>query len=409
MRIDRIEASKHKRGRVLVFLADGSLLKVTEQELLQAAVSLEAKSEHPLAAAILKRGEEAQIQPEAAEDFAAITGSGLTATVLGAQLLGGRSAPGDVFMEDWLRYWMDELIKPNCEETTCHGYENILNTHMIPSLGRLCVQDLTPVRVQQYYGELRKKGLANNTIRKHHVLLHAALGAAVRQGIVGANVTCLVTPPAREAPQHRFYDSSQLRMLFCASEGTPLEVAVKLAGCLGLRRSEICGLKWRNVDLKRGVLKICEVRTAVSGRALEKAPKSYASERRLAFGGNEDLESLLKRLHRDWERRRKQDPKYNPEGYVAVNEAGKPYQPDVLCQRIAQFIAVQGLPPISLHGLRHSFASVANSQNVPMFSISKALGHSSTSVTSAVYMHLFDDAVADVVSQVASAITGKEQ
>ena len=127
-----------------------------------------------------------------------------------AQLLGGRSAPGDVFMEDWLRYWMDELIKPNCEETTCHGYENILNTHMIPSLGRLCVQDLTPVRVQQYYGELRKKGLANNTIRKHHVLLHAALGAAVRQGIVGANVTCLVTPPAREAPHHRFYDSKQL-------------------------------------------------------------------------------------------------------------------------------------------------------------------------------------------------------
>ena len=91
-----------------------------------------------------------------------------------------------------------------------------------------------------------------------------------------------------------------------------------------------------------------------------------------------------------------------------MNEAGKPYQPDVLCRRIAQFIAAQGLPPISLHGLRHSFASVANSQNVPMFSISKALGHSSTSVTSAVYMHLFDDAVADVVSQVASAISGKE-
>lgn len=66
-------------------------------------------------------------------------------------------------------------------------------------------------------------------------------------------------------------------------------------------------------------------------------------------------------------------------------------------------------PPADLAPrLRHSFASVANSQNVPMFSISKALGHSSTSVTSAVYMHLFDDAVADVVSQVASAITGAE-
>lgn len=148
-----------------------------------------------------------------------------------------------------------------------------------------------------------------------------------------------------------------------------------------------------------------------AGRAGHRRVSPHAAARRQERAGGRfcgGLAALLKRLHRDWERRRKQDPKYNPEGYVAVNEAGKPYQPDILCQRIAQFIAAQGLPPISLHGLRHSFASVANSQNVPMFSISKALGHSSTSVTSAVYMHLFDDAVADVVSQVASAITGAE-
>ena len=87
-----------------------------------------------------------------------------------------------------------------------------------------------------------------------------------------------------------------------------------------------------------------------------------------------------------------------------MNEAGKPYQPDVLCRRIAQFIAAQGLPPISLHRLRHSFASVANSRSVPMFTISKALGHSSTSITSEVYTHLFDETVQDVVNVVAKAI-----
>jgi len=70
--------------------------------------------------------------------------------------------------------------------------------------------------------------------------------------------------------------------------------------------------------------------------------------------------ALRKQLYRDGERRRKQDPKYNPEGYVAVNEAGKPYQPDVLCQRIAQFIAAQGRPPPLSAAVRHSFASVAN-------------------------------------------------
>ena len=322
-----------------------------------------------------------------------------------AQLLGGRSAPGDVFMEDWLRYWMDELIKPNCEETTCHGYENILNTHMIPSLGRLCMQDLTPVRVQQYYGELRRKGLANNTIRKHHVLLHAALGAAVRQGIVGANVTCLVTPPAREAPQHRFYDSSQLRMLFCASEGTPLEVAVKLAGCLGLRRSEICGLKWRCVDLDAKIVTVREVRTSVGGTFIEKKPKSYSSVRRLCYDGVSDLEELLTRLHDEWERgQRERGTGFNTEGYVAVTEQGKPWDPNGLGRRVAAFVEENALPSISLHGLRHSFASVANSRSVPMFTISKALGHSSTSITSEVYTHLFDETVQDVVNVVAKAI-----
>ena len=136
---------------------------------------------------------------------------------------------------------------------------------------------------------------------------------------------------------------------------------------------------------------------------------SVLSGGELCYDGVSDLEELLTRLHDEWERgQRERGTGFNPEGYVAVTEQGKPWDPNGLGRRVAAFVEENALPSISLHGLRHSFASVANSQNVPMFSISKALGHSSTSVTSAVYMHLFDDAVADVVSQVASAITGKE-
>ena len=215
---------------------------------------------------------------------------------------------GEVILADWLEVWLRDFICPNREKTTVHGYENIIRLHLVPALGEVKLPELQPAQLQRYYAELLEKGLSHNTVRKHHVLLHTALEAAVRQGLLRENVTRYVTPPAKVLPSHRYYDPAQLRELFCRCAGTEIEPAVKLAGYLGLRRSEICGLKWRNVDLKRGVLKICEVRTAVSGRALEKAPKSYASERRLAFGGNEDLESLLKRLHRDWERRRKQDP-----------------------------------------------------------------------------------------------------
>ena len=76
-----------------------------------------------------------------------------------AQLLGGKSAPRDVSMEDWLRYWMREIITPNCAETTRHGYENILYTHMIPTLGKVYAQELTAMRVQQYYGSCGKRAL----------------------------------------------------------------------------------------------------------------------------------------------------------------------------------------------------------------------------------------------------------
>ena len=312
---------------------------------------------------------------------------------------------GETTLADWLMVWMRDFICPNREMTTVHGYENIIRLHLIPALGTTKLDRLAPAQLQRYYTELLGKGLSHNTVRKHHVLLHTALETAVRQGLLRENVMRLVTPPTRVQPRHHYYDTAQLYELFRRCEGDPLEPAVKLAGYLGLRRSEICGLKWRSVDLEARVISVREVRTAVGGTAIEKKPKSYSSVRRLGYSGVNDLEELLTRLHAAWERERENG--FNPEGYVVVTERGKPWSPDRLGTQLAAFIAASGLPPISLHGLRHSFASVANSRSVPMFTISKALGHSSTSITSAVYTHLFDETVRDVVSVVADAIVQK--
>ena len=161
-----------------------------------------------------------------------------------AQLLGGKSAPRDVSMEDWLRYWMDELIKPNCEETTCHGYENILNTHMIPSLGRLYVQDLTPVRVQQYYGELRRKGLANNTIRKHHVLLHAALGAAVWLQIFWFVIVSVATLVLTRPLVKRYVDSRSVATNADRSIGRAAVVTERIDNLAATGAVKLDGVVW---------------------------------------------------------------------------------------------------------------------------------------------------------------------
>lgn len=320
----------------------------------------------------------------------------------------GNAEARDTTLGSWLQRWLHEYATPRCAQTTLHGYRSILYGHLIPNLGSIPLETLGATDIQQYYTALHHQGLSGSSIRKHHVLLHTALAAAMRQGIVARNAAASVVPPARSAPQHRFYDAAQLRALFLCSRGSALEVVFRLAGSLGLRRSEICGLKWKNVDFASGILTISEVRTTAGGKIIEKAPKSTASARRLSFRGSDALEALLRTQYAAWEQRRRTDPTCNGAGYVAVTESGVPFHPDVLCQRVAQFVRLQGLPPISLHGLRHSFASLASSRSVPLFSISRALGHSSTAVTGAVYLHLFDDTAFDVVAQVSGAIAAQE-
>ena len=118
---------------------------------------------------------------------------------------------GEVILADWLEVWLRDFICPNREKTTVHGYENIIRLHLVPALGEVKLPELQPAQLQRYYAERLEKGLSHNTVRKHHVLLHTALEAAVRQGLLRENVTRYVTPPAKVMPSHRYYDPAQLR------------------------------------------------------------------------------------------------------------------------------------------------------------------------------------------------------
>ena len=146
-----------------------------------------------------------------------------------------------------------------------------------------------------------------------------------------------------------------------------------------------------------GLLSIREARTEIGGVEILKPPKTRTSNRRLGITGLQDLRRVLLRA---WERRRTNDPRE----WVVLRPDGTPPKPDQLTQGLLTVVRQKGLPRISLHGLRHSFASVANSQGVPMFDISRTLGHSSMSVTSNIYTHLFDETETRTLTVVARAI-----
>ena len=307
----------------------------------------------------------------------------------------------------WLTYWLGQIIKPSRSASTVHGYCMIIRNHLSPSLGTILLNKLTAAQVQQYLNRMQAKGLCANTVRKHYMLLHNALEHARKQEIILRNVSEHVILPSASDPTHHFYDSETMARLFEILAGTTMEPVVKLAGYLGLRRSEICGLKWHHVDREQKIITIAEARTTVNGRPVNKSTKNRSSIRRLGYAGITDIEELVERLwrQREAEMERLGDD-YEDGGYVLCHDGGRPYQADYLSNRLQRVLSKTELPYVTLHGLRHSFASIANSQNVPLFGISRALGHSTTNTTTRIYMHLFDDTHLSVVQAVGEAVGG---
>ena len=267
-----------------------------------------------------------------------------------------------VTLERWLELWMERDIEPFRADTTVSGYSSIIRKHIVPALGRVRLSDLSPQLVNGYYQWLSdEKGLSPNTIRKHHILLHTALKSAFRQGVVPLNPIQRATPPRPTEPEAVYYTPARLARLLQAVDGTSLEVPVRLACFLGLRRGELLGLRWRDVDLQSGQL---SVRT----------------------------------------QRRQEGLPCSPDDFLLLGMDGRPIRPSALSSSLAAFVREHRLPPITFHGLRHTFASMANSARVPMYQISRAMGHASPGITQRIYTHLFDQTHGEVLAAVANVV-----
>lgn len=122
--------------------------------------------------------------------------------------------PSSMTLDQWLSHWMDNVVSLNRAVTTVYSYRNMINRHISPALGSIPIQQLTPLRLQEYYaGLIRGKGLSSNTARKHHDLLNLALNAAVRQGIILSNPAQRVDAPKVRRPEIHYYSMEDLQRL----------------------------------------------------------------------------------------------------------------------------------------------------------------------------------------------------
>ena len=146
----------------------------------------------------------------------------------------------EMTLSQWLEYWMASIVRPNRAETTVYAYQKIIDNHIDPALGDIPLTKLSAKQVQEYYTTTqREANLSSNTMRRHHDLLSSALRSAVRQEMIPVSPMNRVEPPRPRPKETSFYDNLELKRLYELIQGRPLELPVKLAGSLGMRREEI--------------------------------------------------------------------------------------------------------------------------------------------------------------------------
>ena len=234
-----------------------------------------------------------------------------------------------------------------------------------------------------------------HTVIKHHNLLTNTLNAAERQEYITKNPMRAVSPPKKRQREAKFYTPEQLGVLLAKAVGTRLELPMFICAYLGLRRGELCGLRWSDVDLEHHTITIENTRTQAGKKEIEKGTKTASSTRTLYLP--DTLCDMLKAA-----KEHQQACRATYKNTVIVMEDGRPFRPNYLSELFGKFLADNDLPKIVLHELRHTVASLSNQAGIPAYNIGKALGHSTPATTQKIYTHLLDQTHTQAVEGVAA-------
>lgn len=300
------------------------------------------------------------------------------------------SEPTNLTFADVLNMWMDNIVKLNCEASTIHGYSNIINKHMIPYFGQIKLKDLRTHHIQSYYTHLvTEKNLKGSTVHKHQANISCALKYAMDNEMVFRDVSKSAKPPKKQDFEATPYSGELLQNMLKEVSGNKIELPIYIASYLGLRRGEIMGLKWENIDFDKRVLKIIKTRLQVGKNQVYKGPKTKQSER--SFVIPDGLYNILIK-HKALQEYYKNllGREYKDTGYVYVKNDGTKYAPNTLTDQFGDFLKRSKLKIIRLHDLRHTFASILHEHGVDLLEISQALGHADIETTIRIYLHLFD-------------------
>ena len=310
------------------------------------------------------------------------------------------------FLSEWL-VATGNSIRPK----TFVQYQQIVRQHIVPTLGNIKLKDLRPDHIQALYNQKAKDGMSNRTLLLVHAVLHRAFNQALKWGIVVRNPVQAVNRPKFKHKEMKTLTDSQVRTFLSFATNSRFEVLYWLAVTTGLRRGELLGLKWSDLDWANHRIRVQrQLQRLPSGLEFSE-PKSSAGKRVIAVG---DSTIAKLRKHVEFQSRERQEAgkSWHENDLIFPSPIGTPMDPDNLCHEFKRLLVAAGLPDIRFHDLRHTAASLMLQQGVHPKVVQERLGHSDISLTLNTYSHILpvmQDEVAHKMDELLTPIDVSEQ
>ena len=313
-------------------------------------------------------------------------------------------AYGKYTLGQWMDIWFENYAEIKVRASSHQTYKGYIENHIKPHLGSIPLEKLTSLDLQKFYrylyteGRLQRvesrnqpKGLSAKTVRNINQIISSALELAKEQKLILTNPTSACSLPKVEHTEMKTIPEEDLAKFFTEAKASGVYEMYYIELATGLRRGELLGLKWSDIDFGKQVIHVHRQVQRVKGEVIEAPLKTKNSYRNVSI--SKDAVDILKELKKN-----------NPSCYVFPSPNGGPISPDSVEHMLHRVLERAGLERVRFHDLRHTFATIALQNGVDIKTVSSMLGHFSAGFTLDTYAHVTTTAQKDAADKMGAIL-----
>lgn len=329
--------------------------------------------------------------------------------------------PSKMRTGEWVQKWMNDYAKLVLKDSTFETYMFLIKTHILPGIGDIPLDKLKTGELQQFYNDRYRKGkvikhgdkitfepLSVSTVKHIHNVVHRALNQAVREGLIRTNPDDACYMPKEERPKVSTLPLDGISELLEEAAKGKHYLLLYLDLCTGLRRGEILGLKWGDIDFETGLLTVKRQLTRIDGELQFSSLKTQNSSRSIKIP--DSALGLLKQYQIAQEGQKEQmDNMWEDNDLVFCNEKGGPLDPSGIYHYFKRLFKRANAEGNRFHDIRHTFATIALQTGVDVKTIQESLGHYSAAFTLQVYGHVTKEMQKTAADKIDTFLSDKAQ